>query len=85
MIWGKKPTFHDKTERTSNLDGQREATWENKQKVQFFLARLLALLAGRHRFRLVVDLAVGLTIGLAIGGAELMDEKVAVGFLRWSL
>ena len=59
--------------------------WENKQKVQFFLAHLLALLAGWPRFCLVVDLAVGLTVGLAIGVAELIGGKVAIGFLGWSL
>ena len=61
--------------------GQKEVMWGNKQKVQFFVARLLALLAGRPRFRLVVDLVFGLTLGLAIGGAELMGQEVAVGFL----
>ena len=33
----------------------------------------------------MVDLAVGLTIGLAIAGAELTSKEVAVGFLGWSL
>ena len=60
--------------------GQKEAIWENKQKVQFFLARLLAMLAGRPRFSLVLDLAVGLTVDLAIGKAESMGKEVAVGF-----
>ena len=69
MIWRRKPTFHDKTEQTSNLDGQKRAKWEKEQKVQFFLTRLLALLAGWPRFRLVVDLAVDLTVGLAIAKA----------------
>ena len=59
--------------------------WGNEQKVQFFLACMLALLAGRPHFRLVVDLAIGLTLGLAIGGAELIGGEFAVGFLRWSL
>ena len=59
--------------------------WKNEQKVQFFLAWLLALLAGRLHFRLLVDLAVGLTVGLAIGGAELTGGEIAVGFLGWSL
>ena len=65
--------------------GQREVTWENKQKVEFFLARLLALLAGRPCFCLVVDLAVALTVGLVIGGVELMSKEVAIDFLGWSL
>ena len=52
----------------------REPVWIH------FLACLLALLAGRPRFRLVLALAVGLTVGLAIGGAELMGGEVAVGF-----
>ena len=54
--------------------------WKNKQKVQFFLAHLLALLAGQPCFRFVVDLAVGLTIGVAIGGAKLIGGEVAVDF-----
>ena len=49
-----------------------------------FLACFLALLAGWPRFRLVVSL-VGLTIGLAIGGAELIWEKVAIGFSKYFL
>ena len=85
MIWGEKPTFYNKTEQTSDLDGQGEAMWENEQKVQFFLACLLALLAGRPRFRLVVDLAVGLIVGLVIGRAELIGGEVAIGFSEWSL
>ena len=44
-----------------------------------FLAFLLALLVNQPRFRLVVGL-VGLTIGLAIDGAELIGKEVAVGF-----
>ena len=40
-----------------------------------FLSCLLALLAGPPRFRLVVGL-VTLTVGLAIGGAELIDKKL---------
>ena len=70
-----------KTKQTSNLISQGGATWDNKQKVQFFLACLLALLASWPRFGLV-NLAVDLTVGLAIGEAELMGGKVAVGFLR---
>ena len=65
--------------------GQEEVTWENKQKVQFFLACLLAFLASWPCFRLMIDMAVGLTIGLAIGGAESTGRKIAVGFLGWSL
>ena len=41
------------------------------------------LLASRPCFGLVVDLAVGLTVGLtAIGGAELMGGEVAASFLE---
>ena len=59
--------------------------WENEQKVQFFLACFLALLPDRPRFRLMVDLAIGLTVGLAIGEAELTGGEVAVGFSGWFL
>ena len=45
-------------------------------KIQF-LACLLALLAGRPRFRLVVGL-IGLIIDLAMGKAESIGKKVAV-------
>ena len=54
-------------------------SWESK--TQFF-ARLLALPAGRPCFRLR---GVGLTVDLAIGRAELIDRKVAVGFSGCSL
>ena len=47
-------------------------------KTQFF-ACLLAPPAGWPCFRLSVGL--GLTVGLAIGGAELMGGKFAVDFL----
>ena len=47
-----------------------------------FLARLLALLAGRPCYRLVLGLPVGLTVGLAIDGAELMSGEVVVDFSR---
>ncbi len=48
--------------------------------------RLLALLsfAGLPHFHLFEVLALGLTVGLAIGGAESMGGKVAVGFFGWS-
>ena len=46
-----------------------------------FLTCLLTLLAGWPHFRLIIGL-VGLTVGLVIGGAELIDEKVAVGFFK---
>ena len=49
--------------------------------IQFFLAHLLALLAGQPCFRLEVDF----TIGLAIGKVELMGGEVAVGFSGWFL
>ena len=58
--------------------------WKNEQKVQFFLACLLMLLAGRPRFRFVMSLA-GLTVGLAIGGVRLTGREIAVGFSGWSL
>ncbi len=42
-------------------------------------------LAGLPRFRLVLEAsALGLTVGLAIGGAESMGGEVAVGFSGWS-
>ena len=44
-----------------------------------FLACLLVLLARWPRFCLVLGL-VGLIVGLAINGAELMDRKVAISF-----
>ena len=56
--------------------------WENKQKIQFFLACLLALLISRSCFRFVISLA-GLIVGLAIGGVELTTGEIAVGFLGW--
>lgn len=49
----------------------------NNCQTQFF-ARLLALLARRPCFYLVIGL-VDLTIGLAIGDVVLMAGKVAVG------
>ena len=49
-----------------------------------FLACLLALLANYSSLRLVIGL-VGLTVGLAIGGAELMSGKVADGFSKYFL
>ncbi len=54
---------------------------DEKLVVQLFLARLLVplTLAGRPRFLLVIE-ASGLTVGLAIGGAESIGEEVAVGF-----
>ena len=55
----------------------------NKQKVQFFLAYLLALLVDWPCFRFMVDLAVSLTIGLAIIEIESIDGEVIVGFLGW--
>ena len=50
--------------------------WASKTQ---FLAYLLALLAGRPRFYLVLSM-VGLIVGLAIGGAESIGRKVAIGF-----
>ena len=59
---------------------------DKKLGVQLFLARLLVplALAGRPRFRLVLASALGLTVGLAIGGAESIGGEVAVGFSGWS-
>ena len=58
-----------------------------RKKAQVFLGFLLVpFLAGRPRFRLVVP--VGLTVGLAMDGAESTEGKVAVGlvgFSRWNL
>ena len=51
------------------------------QKVQFFWTCLLALLADKPCFCLVVDLAVGLTINLVIGRAELTGGEVAISVL----
>ena len=47
-------------------------------KTQFF-ACLLALLAGQPRFRLLIGL-ISLTVGLLIGKAEFIGEKVSIGF-----
>ena len=79
-----KPTFFNKNKQTINLDGQGEAIWKNKQKLQFFLVYLLLLLAGQPRFCLVINLAIGLTVGLVKNGAKLIGEEVVVGFLGWS-
>ncbi len=58
---------------------------DKKLVVQLFLAHLLVplALAGRPRFRLVID-ASGLTVGLAIGRLESIGGEVAVGFSGWS-
>ncbi len=54
---------------------------DKKLVVQLFLARLLVPLAliGRPCFRLVIE-ASGLTVGLAIGGAESIGGEVTVSF-----
>ncbi len=60
---------------------------DKKLKVQLFLARLLVpfALTGLSRFRLVLKAsALGLTVSLAIGGAESIGREVAVGFSKWS-
>ncbi len=60
---------------------------DKKLEVQLFLVCLLVLLAlaGRPHFCLVLEVsALGLAVGLTIGGAESMGGKVAVGFSRWS-
>ena len=72
--WGEKPTPYSAREKS------RE---RNKQKVQFFLACLLALLASQPFFCLVG--LVDLIVSLAIGGAESMDGEIAVGFSGWFL
>ncbi len=59
----------------------------NKLEVQVFLARLLAPLSfvGLPCFHLVFEAsALGLTVGLAIGGAESIGKKVAIGLSGWS-
>ena len=56
-------------------------------EAQLFLVRLLVplALASQPRFCLMlVTSALGLTLGLAIGGAESIGREVAVGFSRWS-
>ncbi len=59
---------------------------DKKLEVQPFLARLLVslALAGRPRFRLVLEASIGLIVGLAVGGAESIGRKVAVGLSGWS-
>ena len=47
-----------------------------------FLAYLLTLLARQSRFHLGVNIAINLTVGLAITAVESMSGKVAVGFFR---
>ena len=51
-------------------------------KIRFF-TYLMILLANSLYFRLVIGLH--LTIDLAIGGAELMDRKIAATFSKYSL
>ncbi len=58
---------------------------DKKLEVQLFLACLLVplALAGLSRFRLVLKAsAIGLTVGLAIGGAESIGGEIAVGFFK---
>ncbi len=59
---------------------------DKKLEVQVFLVCLLELLSfvGLSCFRLLEVSALGLTIGLTIGGAESISGKVAVGLSRWS-
>ncbi len=73
-------------------EGHRGPKPKRKSKVQLFFPRLLAPLAfaGLSRFRLAAEgfgksLAVGLTIGLVLGGAESIGGEVAVGFSGCSL
>ena len=62
---------------------QRIRDWLSREPVRAqCLAHLLALLAGRPCFCLMIVLAIGLTIGLAIDGAELIGEKIAVSFSK---
>ncbi len=54
---------------------------DKKLEVQVFLTRLLAPLSftGLFHFCLLEISALGLTIGLTIGGAESIGKEVAVG------
>ncbi len=58
---------------------------DKKLETQVFLAYLLALLsfAGLSRFHLLEASALGLTVGLTIGGAESIDEGVTMGLSGW--
>ncbi len=58
---------------------------DKKLEVQVFLARLLALLsfADLPRFCLLEASALGLTVGLAIGGAEFIGGEVTIGLFGW--
>ena len=60
---------------------------DKKLEFQLFLARLLVplVLAGRPCFCLMLASALGLTVGLTIGGAESIGREVAVGFFGCSL
>lgn len=56
-----------------------------KQEVQLFFANLLLLLtldAWASFYLILEDSALGLTIGLAIGGSELIGEEITIGLLR---
>ncbi len=68
-------------------EGHRGPKPKRKSKVQLFFARLLEPLAfaGLPRFCLAAEcsekgLVVGLTVGLALGGAKSVEGGVAVGF-----
>ena len=64
--------------------GQKQ---DKKLEVQLFLVHLLVpmALAGRLHFCLVLAaLALGLSIGLAISGAESIGGEVAIDFSKYS-
>ncbi len=58
---------------------------DKKLEVQIFLAHLLALhsFAGLLYFYLLEASALSLTIGLAIDGAESINEEVAIWLSEW--
>ena len=63
----------------------RAKKWDKRLEVQLFFARLLLPLAltSRPRLCLVFEAsALGLTMDLAINGAELIGEEVAIGLSR---
>ncbi len=74
------------TERIFYLLSRQGQNQDKKLEFQLFLARLLVLLAlaGRPRFCLVLEASIGLTIGLAVAGAESIGGEVAVGLSGWS-
>ncbi len=58
---------------------------DKKLEVWFFLAHLLVPLAGWPHFCLMLEAsALGLTIDLAMSGAESIGGEVTIGFSEWS-